>query len=134
LQSRGSPPHPQPRSRTPCATRARARPDDCLSFTVAARRQNRCGSTSRKAEAASVLRTMRHRPLAGVLDRLARRLPGAEALNRRQRLHPLPPRGEGGISRIHRLAFLGQTEGEGARQQEEIRERQLLAENIPSAL
>jgi len=79
---------------------------------------------------ASIFRTVRNSPFAGMLYRIARRKGGAKTLDGRQCFHARAPAAKQRIFRIHRLAFFGQPECIRARQHEEICKRELAAEDV----
>ena len=76
---------------------AGAKPTSLSELYTATGTESHLGQTSRRRIAlrhrrvGSVFRAVRDRPFAGMLYGTERRLSGAEGLDRRQRLHALPP-------------------------------------------
>src|SRR5262249_18261831 len=83
------------------------------------------GPSERGPPAVSVFGPMRNRPLPCMLDRRVRRQRGTKLSHGGKRLHPLPPSAEGREFRIHRLSFVGQSEGVRARQNVEVGKREI---------
>src|SRR5207237_4036956 len=76
----------------------------------------------------SVFRTVRYCPFAGMFYGTDRRLRGAEGLDRRQRLHALPPFPHGWEVGVHGPPFGRPVEGERAWQQVIVGQPYLTAE------
>jgi hypothetical protein len=76
----------------------------------------------------SVFRAVRDRPFAGMFYWTERRLSGAEGLDRRQRLHALPPFPHGREVGVHGPPFGRPVEGESAWQQVIVGQPYLAAE------
>src|SRR5690348_1465016 len=91
------------------------------------------GSLSFTISLGSVSGSVRIGPFACVQNRLASHR-GAQLEGCRQTLHPLTPAAECREFRVHGLAFLREAEGECARQQVEIRKRELGPDQVALAV
>jgi hypothetical protein len=82
----------------------------------------------------SVFRTMRHGPFPRMLDGGTRRQRSAKPLYRGQRFHSFPPLAELWKFGVHGFAFLGQPKRVGAGQNEEVRKREVRAQQMLFAI